>query len=57
MSYAWATKRKTIDRETMDEVLADLNSERPAAKKNEEPPGSPMQKEKSMPAVVPLRSR
>jgi len=25
MSYAWATKRKTIDRETMSEVLADLD--------------------------------
>jgi hypothetical protein len=33
MSYAWAMKRKTIDRETMSEVLADLD------------PGSPIEEE------------
>ncbi len=33
MSYAWATKRKIVDRDTMSEVLADLDS------------GSPMEKE------------
>ena len=32
MSYAWAMKRKTIDRDTMSEVLADLD------------PGSPIEK-------------
>jgi len=34
MSYAWATKRNTVDRDTMSEVLADLD------------PGSPIEKEK-----------
>jgi hypothetical protein len=51
MSYAWATKRKTIDRETMDEVLADLNPERPAEKKNEEPPPPPVYNEPPPPRV------
>jgi type II secretory pathway predicted ATPase ExeA len=35
MSYAWALKRKTIDRDTMSEVLADLNPESPVEKEKE----------------------
>lgn len=51
MSYAWATKRKIIDRDTMDEVLADLTPEQPAEKKNEEPPPPPVYNEPLVPPV------
>jgi len=51
MSYAWARKRKTIDRDTMSEVLADLDPERPLERKKEEPPSPPMQKEEPKPTV------
>lgn len=50
MSYAWAMKRKTIDRDTLNEVLADLSPERPAEKKDQEPPAPPQPKEESKPA-------
>jgi hypothetical protein len=36
MSYAWAMKRKTIDRDTMTEVLADLDPESPIEKVEKE---------------------
>jgi general secretion pathway protein A len=36
MSYAWAMKRKTVDRDTMSEVLADLDPESPIAKTEKE---------------------
>jgi len=35
MSYTWAMKRKTVDRDTMSEVLADLDPDFPAEKKTE----------------------
>jgi general secretion pathway protein A len=35
MSYAWAMKRKTIDRDTMSEVLADLDPVSPVEKEKE----------------------
>jgi general secretion pathway protein A len=40
MSFAWAMKRKTIDRDTMSEVLDDLD------------PGAPVEKEKILPTSV-----
>jgi type II secretory pathway predicted ATPase ExeA len=54
MSYAWATKRKTIDRDTMSEVLADLDPEQPIEQKREELPSPPMQKAEPKPAFSPL---
>jgi general secretion pathway protein A len=45
MSYAWATKRKTIDRDTMSEVLADLEPGSPIEKSDKEvlAPKSPVE--------------
>ncbi len=37
MSYSWAMKRKTIDRDTMSEVLADIDTESPIEKEKELP--------------------
>jgi hypothetical protein len=36
MTYAWAMKRKTIDRDTMAEVLADLDPASPIEKEKQE---------------------
>jgi general secretion pathway protein A len=56
MSYAWAMKRKTIDRDTMSEVLADLDPEQPVEKRREEPPAPPMQKKEEPKLAVSLLS-
>ena len=50
-------KRKTIDRDTMSEVLADLDPERPVEKKREEPPAPPMQKKEEPKPAVSLLSQ
>jgi type II secretory pathway predicted ATPase ExeA len=52
MSYAWALKRTTIDRDTMSEVLADLETTSPVEKKPEKGFLSPKLPVESKPSVL-----
>jgi general secretion pathway protein A len=57
MSYAWGTKRKTIDRDMMSEVLEDLDLEWLVRKRTEDPHGLSEQKRKEPKPTVAILSQ